>query len=234
MLSRALRADVSECYGDIQKRVNAEHARNEELLAKIEGLEAQLVESEIDRATLREELKEEKSARALLEDEVQAERDVSSNFGLSAWKAMEILEDGLSMLGAVPPSRRHRPAEVDITLERLRNGCETCVPAARAYGDHCAKAAWIATLASLDKAGCAHLDAIATESVKVATAEEVCAAQRRIRKASKVLQRDFWQERGHDAAAESFKAVQAQQAKGKFRAEDAEGSKRGSTREDKV
>ena len=234
MLSRALRADVSQCYGDIQQKVNEEHERNEELLAKVEALEAQLVEAEVERATLREELKEEKSARALLEEEVKTERDLSSNLGLSAWKAMEIIEDGLSMLGAVPPPRRHRPSEVDITFERLRQGCETCVPAARAYGDHCAKATWLATLASLDKAGCAHLDALATGSVKVATAEEVCGAQRRIRKAGKVLQHDFWLERGHDAAAESFKAVQALQAKGKSRAEDAEGSKRGSTREDKV
>ena len=147
---------------------------------------------------------------------------------------MEILEDGLSMLGAVPPSRHHRPSEVDITLERLRHGCETCVPAARAYGDHCAKAAWLATLASLDKVGCAHLDALGTRSIKVASAEEVCAAQRRIRKAGKVLQQDFWLERGHDAAEESFKAVQAQQAKGKSRVEDTEASKRGSTRGDKV
>ena len=147
---------------------------------------------------------------------------------------MESLENDLSQLGAVPPSRHHRPSELDITLERLRRGCEICVPAARAYGDHCAKAAWLATLASLDKAGCAHLDSLGTRSIKVATAEEVSAAQRRIRKASKVLQQGFWLERGHDAAAESFKAVHAQQAKGKSQAEDAKVSKRGSTRGDKV
>ena len=67
MLSRALRADVSQCYGDIQQKVNEEHERNEELSAKVEALEAQLVEVEVERATLREELKEQKSARALLE-----------------------------------------------------------------------------------------------------------------------------------------------------------------------
>ena len=234
MLSRALRADFSQCYGDIQRKVNEEHERNNELSAKVKVLEAQLAEAEAGRSKLREELKEQKSARTLLEEEVEAERALSTNFGLSAWKAMEILEDGLSMLGAVPPPRHHRPSEPDITLERLRLGCETCVPAARTYGDHCAKVAWLATLASLDKAGCAHLDALATGSTKVATAEEVCAAQRRIRKASKVLQHDFWGQRGHDAAEESFKAVQAQQAKGKSRAEDAEASKRGSTRADKV
>ena len=108
------------------------------------------------------------------------------------------------------------------------------MPAARAYGDHCAKAAWLTTLASLDKAGCAHMDALAAGSIKVATAEEVCGAQRRIRKASKVLQQEFWTKRGHAAAEESFKAVQAQIAKGKSAAEDTEASKRGSTRKDKV
>ena len=147
---------------------------------------------------------------------------------------MESLEDALSQLGAVPPARCHRPSEMDITLERLRRGCEICVPAARAYGDHCARAAWLTTLASLDKAGCAHLDALGTRSISVATAEEVCAAQRRTRKASKILHQDFWLGRGHVAAAESFKAVQAQQAKGKSPVEDVEAGKRGSTHGDKV
>ena len=241
MLSRALSADVSQCYGDIQQKVNEEHERNKALVSerdllseKVKTLEAQLANMEAECATLWEEVKEQKSARALLEEEVQTERELSSALGLSTWNAMESLEDGMLQLGAVPPPRHHRPSKLDIMLERLRRGCEICVPAARAYGDHCAKAAWLATLASLDKAGCAHLDALGTRSIKVATAEEVSAAQRRIRKAGKVLQQDLWLERGHDAAAESFKNVQAQQAKGKSRAEDAEASKRGSTRGDKV
>ena len=109
------------------------------------------------------------------------------------------------------------------------------LPAARAYGDHCAKAAWSTTLATLDKAGCAHMDALAARSVGVATVAEVAAAQRRIREVSKVLLRDFWDPRGHEAATESFLAVQA---KGKAPADASGGGdgtgKRGSTDGDKV
>ena len=76
------------------------------------------------------------------------------------------------------------------------------------------------TLASLDKAGCAHLDALATRSVAVATAEEADAAYRRTRKVSNVLLHDFWGPRGHDATMDSLRAVQAQKAqvKGKGKA----------------
>ena len=115
----------------------------------------------------------------------------------------------MTELGAISLVRCHRLAEMDITLERLRRGCEVCVPTARAYGDHCAKAAWLATLTSLDKVGCAHLDALGTRSIGVATAKEVSAPHRWTRKASKVQQQYFWLTREHDAATESFKAVQA-------------------------
>ena len=151
---------------------------------------------------------------------------------------MEALEAAVAELGAVPPSRRHRPAEMDITLERLRRAGEVCLPTVHAYGDHCAKVAWLTTLTSLNKAGCAHMDAIAARSVVVASVEEVAIAQRRTRKARKVPQQDFWLLCGHEAATESFRAVQAQQAKGKAlagtSAEDPEAGKRGSTHGDKV
>ena len=248
MLSRALDADFSEGYEEIQGKLNDAHAQNEALVAerlvlaeKIKTLEDQAkgfaAEREgfaAERAALQEEVEAEKSARAVLQEDVQAEKDLSSALGISAWEAMVSLEDSLKQLGAVLPARCHRPSEIDITLQRLRGGCEVCIPAARAYGDHCAKAAWLTTLASVDKAGCAHIDALGTRSVAVATAEEVSAAVRRTRKASKVLQQDFWVARGHDAAAASFQAVQAQQAKGKSPAEDLEAGKRGSSRGDKV
>lgn len=86
-----------------------------------------------------------------------------------------------------PPPRHHRPAELDITLERLRRAREVCLLVARLYGDHCAKVAWSMTLATLDKADCAHMDALAAWSIVVAITEEVVAAQRRTQKVSKVL-----------------------------------------------
>ena len=121
---------------------------------------------------------------------------------------MEAPEGAMTELGVVAPPRRHRPAEMDITLEHLQRAREVCLPAARVYGDHCAKVAWLTTLASLDKAGCAHLDTIAARSIVVDTAEVVSAVQRRTRKASKVLQQDFWALRGHATVLESFRAVQ--------------------------
>lgn len=80
---------------------------------------------------------------------------------------------------------------------------------------------------SLDKAGCAHIDALAALSVAVATTEEVVAAHRRTRGVSKVLLRDFGEPRGQKDATMSFQAVQAQQAKGKALARDAAGGCKG-------
>ena len=127
---------------------------------------------------------------------------------------------------------------MDITLKRLKNVGKVCVLAARTYGDHCAKVASCTTLASLDKAGCAHIDALATCVVVVATVEESVNAERRICKASKVLVEDYWARCGHEDATGSFRAVQVKQTKGKVptaaSVEVPEGGKRGSTYGDKV
>lgn len=191
-----------------------------------------------EHATLLEEMKTGRLAREVLEDELRAERDLSTSIGLAAWQAMVALEEAVSHLGASAPPRRHKPEEMDITLERLRSAGEVCLPAARSYGDHCAKTAWSTTLASLDKAGCAHIDAVASRSVAVATLEEVAASHRRTRRASRVLLQDFWALRGHQEATESIRAVQAQRQKGKApeggSAGDAEAGRRGSTHVDKV
>lgn len=63
ILSRALKFDVNHAYEEIQKKVDAEHARNEvlnserdALLKKVEGLEAKVKEFESERASLRIEV----------------------------------------------------------------------------------------------------------------------------------------------------------------------------------
>ena len=263
MLSRALRFDVNNAYGDIEKKFDAEHARNkvltserDALLKKVEGLEGKIKESELERVSLRAEVadaKKESSAlrdevkvleavRASLNEDLRLERQLYRAIGQSAWECLEAQEGALSRLGAIVSERTHSPAEVHITMERLRRGCETCVNAAHAYGDHCARATWLATLATLDKAGCAHIDGVATGDVAVAMPAEVVASHPRIRKAGRVLQREFWTKRGHDAAEASFRIAQACQEKLKTPVEvpeDAgkevpEGGKRGSTHENKV
>ena len=138
-------------------------------------------------AGLRSDLDASQKAQALAEEEVKAEHELSASMGVTAFEALEILEDAVTQLGAVPPARTHRLAESDITFERLKNVGRVCVPAARSYGDHCAKVAWCETLTSLDKAGCAHIDALATRSVAVATAEESVNVERRMRKTNRVL-----------------------------------------------
>ena len=62
-------------------------------------------------------------------------------------------------------------------------------------------------MASLDKTGYAHIDALATRSVVVATAEESTNVERRTRKASKVLLEDNWASHGHEDATKSFREV---------------------------
>lgn len=60
---------------------------------------------------------------------------------LTTWEAMEALEGAVVDLGALPPLRHHNAGEMDNTLGCLRRAREVCLPATRAYGDHCAKVA---------------------------------------------------------------------------------------------
>lgn len=123
---------------------------------------------------------------------------------------------------------------MDITLGRLLHAGAVCLPAARAYGDHCAKVSWITTLASLDKAGCGHLNVLATRSVVVAIANEAIVVYRWMQKANNVLLHDFWGPHSHDAAVESLWAVQAQKVKGKTPVEGPRISERGGANRDTV
>ena len=52
----------------------------------------------------------------------------------------------MTELGAVPPPRRHTVNQMDATLDRLHRAGEVFLPAARAYSNHCPKAAWTAAL----------------------------------------------------------------------------------------
>ena len=105
------------------------------------------------------------------------------------------------------PPRIHTLAEIDVTLRRLQRVGEVFLSAARVYKDRCGMVGWLTALASLDKAGCAHMDALATCSVVVATAEEVAAAYHRTRRSSNVLLQDFWTPRDLEAAMASLRDV---------------------------
>lgn len=85
----------------------------------------------------------------------------------------------MANLSALPPPRWHNMGEMDITLVRLYHAGEVCLQMARAYRDHCAKVAWTTAFASLQKAGCGHVDALNTYSMAVVTAKEVAARRRR-------------------------------------------------------
>ena len=238
MLARVLADDVTRCFGKIQQELEKEHSKNEALSGKCDSLAVRVKTLEEQMAGLRSELEASQQAWAFAEEEIAVERELSANMGAAAFESLEMLEDAVTQLGAVPSAGTHRPAETDITFARLKNVARVCVPAARSYGDHCAKAAWCEALALLDKVGCAHIDAIATRSVAVATAEEVASVERRTRKASKVLLEDYWALRGHEDATKSFQELQARKAKGKSPAveptEAREDGKRGSLRGDKV
>lgn len=123
---------------------------------------------------------------------------------------------------------------MDIALVCLRRAGEVCLPAVHAYGDHCAKVAWTTAFASLSKAGCGHVDALATHSVVVATTGEVAATHRQMRKVSNAFVQDFWGPHGIAAAMESLRAAQALKKKGKAPMDVPESDKRGATDGDKV
>ena len=78
MLSRALNADVSQAYREIQQKVDEEHARNEvlssereTLLERVKSLEAKLAELEAECTTLRSEVADANMERTALRDEVK-------------------------------------------------------------------------------------------------------------------------------------------------------------------
>lgn len=98
---------------------------------------------------------------------------------------------------------------MDFTLEHCQCVGEVFLPTVHVYEDHYAKVGWLTALASLDKAACAHMDALATRSVTVATSEEVAAAYRRTRRDNNILLQDFWTSRGSKAVMVSLREVQA-------------------------
>lgn len=146
-----------------------------------------MVELERGYVGLKEEVRALRGIWVDLEIKIQAERERSHSVALVTWEAMEALEGVVANLGALPPLRWHTLGEIYITLRSLRRTEEVCLPVARAYRDHCVKVAWTTAFASLDKAGCRHMDIIATHSVAVATAKEVATEHRRTRKVSNVF-----------------------------------------------
>lgn len=146
--------------------------------------------------------------------------------GVGYLGVMDSFEVIMSDIGTVPPVRRHRMCEIDVTLGRLSRARDTCLLTARAYGDHYAKVAWQKTFATMQKAGCGHLEALAIRFVLVVTAEEVVADHCQTQKAGNVFFQDFWATRERKAAMESLRAMLAQ-GKGKAVVDDQGTGKRG-------
>lgn len=96
---------------------------------------------EEERIALQGDVQALRGVRTVLEEEIQAERELLNTVALATWDAIEALEGTVADLGAVRPPRRHNLVEMDITLERLRRAGEVCLPMARSYEDHCAKVA---------------------------------------------------------------------------------------------
>ena len=90
-----------------------------------------------------------RSARSVLEAEIATKRSVSSAAAQASWEALERMEGAMSELGAMPPPWKHTVDQLAATLERLRRAGEVFLPAARAYSNHCTKAAWTAAFVSL-------------------------------------------------------------------------------------
>ena len=222
MVSRALERDIQRGYTEIQDRVDAQFARNTVLAAertllaeKVKELEVKVPELEGQRgrvAELEGQLRASKdeaaslrSANSVLEAEVATERALSASVAQATWRAMERMEGAMVDLGAVPPSRGHTVAQMDATLARLHRAGEVFVPAARAYGNHCAKTGWTAALVSLQRAGCAHVDGLGAGSVPVASAAEVASGRKAVRRASNTLFSEFWSSSGREATMESLR-----------------------------
>ena len=243
MVSRALEADIQSGYAEIQEQVDASSAKNATLLeermaltdrvtvleakvaemeeqrrtsaSEVEVLEAKVAAMEEQRRTSDSEMEVLRSHNSVLEAEVAAERSLSALVSQGTWKAMESMEGAIAELGGVAPPRNHTVKQLDATLERLHRSAEVFLPAARAYGNHCAKAAWTAALVSLHRAGCPHVDGLGAGSIPVASASEVAAGHSLVRRAGNALAREFWLSSGRVVTMESLRLALAQKKKGK-------------------
>ena len=236
MVSRVLEGDIRSGYAEIQDRVDAEAAWNQSLLkdrlaliGKVKVLEARVAEVEEQRRASESEAKTLRCTNSVLESEVAAERSLSALMSQATWKAMEYMEGAIAELGGVPPPRSHTVAQLDATLMRLQRAGEVFLPAARAYGNHCAKAGWTAALVSLQRAGCSHIDGLGDGSLPVASAVEVTAVHALVRRASNALARDFWAPSGRSVTMESLRVALAQKKKGKGPADGGGAAERGDT-----
>ena len=222
MVSRALEADIESGYAEIQEQVDASSATNATLLEermalteRVKVLEAKVAEMEEQRRASASDMERLCSRNSVLETEVVAERTLTTLVSQGTWKAMESLEGAITELGGVPPPRNHTVTQLDATLDRLHRSAEVLLPAARAYGNHCAKAAWTAALVSLHRAGCPHVDGLGAGSVPVASASEVAAGHSLVRRAGNALARGFWISSGRAVTMESLRLALAQKKKGK-------------------
>lgn len=207
------------------------HVEHEALAEKTRAQEAQVAKQEEDCRALREDMEMLRGVRANLEMEVQAEHELSHTVAQASWEAME---GTVVALGVLSPPRHHSVDEMGVTLGRLHHAVEVCLPAARAYRYHYARVAWTTTFASLDKAGCVHLHALAMRSMALATTEEVAIGHHRTRKAGQVFIQDLWTPWGRDVAMASLCATQAHKKKGKALADVAKGAELAATHGDKV
>ena len=222
MVSRALEADIDSGYAEIQEQVDASSATNATLLEErmalteqVKVLEAKIAEMEEQRRVSASDMEGLRSRNSVLEAEVAAERTLTSLVSHGTWTAMESMEGAIAELGGVPPPRNHTVTQLDATLDRLHRSAEVLLPAARAYGNHCAKAAWTAALVSLHRAGCPHVDGLGAGSVPVASASEVAAGHSLVRRAGNALAREFWISSGRAVTMESLRLALAQKKKGK-------------------
>lgn len=123
----------------------------------------------------------------------------------------------------------HNLAEMDVTLGHLQSMEEVFLPTTHVYKDHYAKVGWRTALVSLNKVGCAHLDALVTRFVAMATAEEVAASYHGMRQSSNVLLQDFWMLHGSGVAMASLREVQVRRVRGKALAMAPDASERRAT-----
>ena len=105
MLSRAVDDDITRGFAEIQKRVDAEHARSQALSAerdslaeKVKALEARVVGLEAERTALHGDVQTLRGARVVLEEEVQMKRELSNSIRLAACRARNEL--GRARLGS--------------------------------------------------------------------------------------------------------------------------------------
>ena len=128
--------------------------------AQLEATEARRVAAE-ERAAFVQQIAALEGENAQLAESAAENRLVLENASMSAWRAMESLNQTLRDLCVRVPDTTHRPEALSETLGLIEEGAGVALHGARTFGEHCSYVGACFALALLHIRGCRHTHELA-------------------------------------------------------------------------